>query len=905
MADDVLLNVGSGGDTIGADEIGGVKFQRNKLIFGADGVNDGDVATDNPFPTREPNIISTDNSTIIPLGIAGVFTGISEDVSQCATVAVLIHSSHDSAVDGMVFQFSINGSDWDQVHTFTYTSVNGGRNFQFPVTAQFFRIVYTNGGTAQTTFRVETLLHTKAINTSIHRLVDAVDPDRSATLVKSAIVAQAAGTGNFVPVQTTAAGNLKVGVEELNGVAPSLDTGIRDAGTQRVTVATDDLVPISAASLPLPAGAATAAGQLVDGHAVTVDNAAAGAAVNIQDGGNSLTVDAPVATPVNTQISDGTETALVSVAGALHTDGSAVTQPISAASLPLPTGAATNAAQLPDGHAVTIDNGAAGAAVNVQDGGNSLTVDAPTGTPVNVQIGDGTDQVSVTPSGDLNVAVANGPPGPGTYDTFGHLVTGQLNNQVDVQFFRDTPQNLVTVSTTGSGAAVSNLGGALFSSGVDTTASSKGVSNTNTIYRSGAEVYVVLTASFVAGVASSYERIGLYDTNDGFFLGYEGTSFGVTTRNNASDATITKASFSDDDLTGGASSLFTRDGTPEAIDLTKLNVYRIRFGWLGSAPTCFEVMAPDGHWVIFHRTLYPNLQTNPSIRNADLPITLDISKTTAGATDLQIQTDCWGAGVTTNHQRLDDVLTDASLADTQRSVITAFNGTSFVNIQSTAAGNLKMSVQEVSDGLDVGAGNAGTETQRVSISTDDINLAAINAGQLPDGHNVTVDNAAGASAINVQDGGNSLTVDNGGTFAVQNDAATPAGTNLIGDVGISVRTSGGTTLYKNIDVDESEDAVKATAGQIYWIHAMNLTGSVLYLKFYDDTVASVIVGTTVPDLTFPIPTQGDTNGAGFVLSIPNGIAFGTAITIAATTGIADNDAGPPGANAVVVNLGFA
>ena len=139
------------------------------------------------------------------------------------------------------------------------------------------------------------------------------------------------------------------------------------------------------------------------------------------------------------------------------------------------------------------------------------------------------------------------------------------------------------------------------------------------------------------------------------------------------------------------------------------------------------------------------------------------------------------------------------------------------------------------------------------------------------------------------------------------DVATiAAGSNLVGDVGISgARTSGGTTLYKNIDVDESEDQVKGTAGQIYWIHAMNLANAARYLKIYNATAAKVTVGTTTPDLTFPLATQGDTNGAGFVLSIPNGIAFGTAITIAATTGVADNDSGAPGANEVVVNLGYA
>ena len=37
MADDVVLNAGSGGDTVAADDIGGVKYQRVKLSLGADG----------------------------------------------------------------------------------------------------------------------------------------------------------------------------------------------------------------------------------------------------------------------------------------------------------------------------------------------------------------------------------------------------------------------------------------------------------------------------------------------------------------------------------------------------------------------------------------------------------------------------------------------------------------------------------------------------------------------------------------------------------------------------------------------------------------------------------------------------------------------------------------------------
>lgn len=158
--------------------------------------------------------------------------------------------------------------------------------------------------------------------------------------------------------------------------------------------------------------------------------------------------------------------------------------------------------------------------------------------------------------------------------------------------------------------------------------------------------------------------------------------------------------------------------------------------------------------------------------------------------------------------------------------------------------------------------------------------------------------------VAVTDNSGSLTVDNAGTFATQ--ATLQTGSALVGDVGISgARTSGGSTPYKNLDVDETEDEVKATAGQVYWIHAVNLAATKRYLKFYNATAANVTVGTTTPVLTFTLPTQGDTNGAGFTLAIPNGIAFGTAITVAATTGFADNDTGAPGANEIILNLGYA
>jgi hypothetical protein len=56
MADNTVLNAGTGGDTIASDDIAGVKFQRVKLTLGADGVNDGDVASGNALPVSAASL---------------------------------------------------------------------------------------------------------------------------------------------------------------------------------------------------------------------------------------------------------------------------------------------------------------------------------------------------------------------------------------------------------------------------------------------------------------------------------------------------------------------------------------------------------------------------------------------------------------------------------------------------------------------------------------------------------------------------------------------------------------------------------------------------------------------------------------------------------------------------------
>ena len=156
----------------------------------------------------------------------------------------------------------------------------------------------------------------------------------------------------------------------------------------------------------------------------------------------------------------------------------------------------------------------------------------------------------------------------------------------------------------------------------------------------------------------------------------------------------------------------------------------------------------------------------------------------------------------------------------------------------------------------------------------------------------------------IADNGGSLTVDNGGTFAVQ---AAQSGTWTVqpGNTANTTpwlttptpATSGGLSIYRSIDLDETEEEVKATAGQLFGWYLYNAAASARYLKFYNATAANVTVGTTTPVLTIPVAA-----GAAANVEFSNGIAFGTAISAAVTTGLADNDTGAPGANEFIINI---
>lgn len=97
-------------------------------------------------------------------------------------------------------------------------------------------------------------------------------------------------------------------------------------------------------------------------------------------------------------------------------------------------------------------------------------------------------------------------------------------------------------------------------------------------------------------------------------------------------------------------------------------------------------------------------------------------------------------------------------------------------------------------------------------------------------------------------------------------------------------------------------SVKASAGTLHTLVAVNTTATLKYVKFYNKASAPT-VGTDTPVQTFAVP--GNTAGAGVAVPIPTqGLNFSTGIAFAITGAAADADTTAVGAGDVIISYGY-
>ena len=162
----ITLNVGTGGDkplvdtlsTVnGAAAPAGASAQMVKVGHGdASDFKTASQTNPLPFVALGNGLVSTVNSSTAVLAANAALTGTGEDISEFAHIIVSLFASHASATDGVQLQQSLDGTNWDLIDAYTLPAATG-KTFSAPVQGKFFRIVFTNGATLQTVFRLQTI----------------------------------------------------------------------------------------------------------------------------------------------------------------------------------------------------------------------------------------------------------------------------------------------------------------------------------------------------------------------------------------------------------------------------------------------------------------------------------------------------------------------------------------------------------------------------------------------------------------------------------------------------------------------------------------------------------------------------------------------------------------------------
>jgi len=176
----------------------------------SDGTDDVEVTADGDLQTSAVlrGKVSTDNSSSTPLGAGATFTGTAEDVSDYACIYLQVYSDQASASDGLVIEYSTDGTNFDSDDSFTI-SADESEFYTLPPQARYMRVRYTNGATPQTVFRLQiSLKHTYAIPSS-HRLDANLSNQDDAELVRAVITGEDEN-GDFPNVALTTDGRLRV-----------------------------------------------------------------------------------------------------------------------------------------------------------------------------------------------------------------------------------------------------------------------------------------------------------------------------------------------------------------------------------------------------------------------------------------------------------------------------------------------------------------------------------------------------------------------------------------------------------------------------------------------------------------------------------------------------------------------
>lgn len=201
---------------------------------------------------------------------------------------------------------------------------------------------------------------------------------------------------------------------------------------------------------------------------------------------------------------------------------------------------------------------------------------------------------------------------------FGELLTGELHPQFQGSFEYTVDNTDLNTNIIANGGTVTQASG-MAVVGTSTTTASTALfeSKQHARYKSGLGGVDRFTALFTSPVAATEQYIGLADEvgsgaafKNGYMIGYDGTTFGFHRFQNDSKITVALSAW-DDPLDGSGAS-------GETIDQTKLNVFFIKYQYLGGGAQEIYFEKQNGNVALVHTVPYAGLNTEPSIHNPNL-----------------------------------------------------------------------------------------------------------------------------------------------------------------------------------------------------------------------------------------------------------------------------------------------
>lgn len=280
--------------------------------------------------------------------------------------------------------------------------------------------------------------------------------------------------------------------------------------------------------------------------------------------------------------------------------------------------------------------------------------------------------VGVSPQGNLEVSIKN------PTSVFGEVITANLTPIVQADFVYGINANLFKSTLTGSGTATSTSQMGLASTSATINSSSLIETVRRAKYRAGEGLLSRFTAQFTTGAANSTQLAGMRNAAiDGWFIGYNGTSFGIMYRRNSVDTWIAQSSFNKDKLDGTGSSGIT-------IDPTKINIFQLSVGYIGVRGCTFSIMHPTtGAWTLFHDHILTGTTTNQT-QSINPTMTFGIQATnTSNNTNIVVKNGSVGVFIIGARERIGStygVNNNKSVSTTDTNIVTIRNNTTINSV---------------------------------------------------------------------------------------------------------------------------------------------------------------------------------------------------------------------------------